>query len=57
MQRDPLKRPRDAAQAQAVGALVVEAFEHLAYAASELMMLPQEVFEAGGMLFLKPAAN
>ncbi len=52
--REPLKRQRDRAQAEAVAELTVMHFPHLPYAAAELSVLPKAVFDAAMPLF-KPA--
>lgn len=49
--RDPLRRRRDAAQAALVGRLVGEHLTHLPYEAAALRMLPLDVFEAARPLF------
>ena len=50
--RDPAKRKRDLAQAQAVAALCVRYFAHLPYESSQLRMLPKAVFEQALPLFV-----
>ncbi|MBB6488455.1 GSU2403 family nucleotidyltransferase fold protein [Rhizobium lusitanum] len=52
--REPLKRQRDRAQAEAVAELTIMHFPHLPYAAAELSILPKAVFDAAMPLF-KPA--
>jgi hypothetical protein len=49
--REPIKRRRDAAQAQAIGRLVAAYLPHLPYAADELRMLPKAVFDDAAPLF------
>ncbi|TIO26780.1 nucleotidyltransferase domain-containing protein [Mesorhizobium sp.] len=49
--REPIKRRRDLAQAQAVGRLTAQYLEHLPYEASELRVLPQAVFDDARHLF------
>ena len=49
--RDPVKRRRDEAQARAVAQLVTRYLIHLPYEAEHLRMLPQQVFEAAKPLF------
>jgi hypothetical protein len=49
--REPLKRRRDEAQAHAIGHLVAAYFPHLPYAAEQLKMLPKAVFEDAVSLF------
>ena len=49
--RDPTKRRNDAAQARAVGRLVVRYMQHLPYVAEELRMLPKRVFDEAKALF------
>lgn len=49
--REATKRRNDAAQAQAVGQLVIRYMPHLPYAAGELRMLPKRVFEEAEPLF------
>lgn len=49
--RDPLRRRRDAAQAATVARLVSRYLPHLAFEASELRMLPRDVFDAAVPLF------
>jgi hypothetical protein len=48
--REPVKRRNDAAQAQAVGQLVVRYMQHLPYVAGELRM-PKRVFNEAKPLF------
>lgn len=52
--RDPLRRKRDAMQAEAVGALVSSHLNHLPYEAGELEMLPRTLFDAAKALFQSP---
>lgn len=49
--RDPLKRRRDRAQAEAVAALAARHLTHLPYEAEQLRMLPRAVFDAARPLF------
>ncbi|WP_292234499.1 nucleotidyltransferase domain-containing protein [Mesorhizobium sp.] len=49
--REPIKRRRDLAQAQAVARLTGQYLEHLPYEATELRVLPQAVFEEARHLF------
>lgn len=49
--RDPLKRDRDKAQAQAVGQLVARHLTHLAIASRELTALPRAILDAARPLF------
>lgn len=49
--RDPTKRRRDAAQAQAVAQIVSRYLLHLQFDSNEMRMLPREVFEEAGPLF------
>ncbi|RDJ20462.1 hypothetical protein DWF00_04670 [Bosea caraganae] len=49
--RDPVKRARDRAQAQAVARLVSTELPHLRFDGPELRMLPKAVFEAARPLF------
>ncbi|MDE5445640.1 hypothetical protein GWG65_30385 [Bradyrhizobium sp. CSA207] len=51
--REPLKRQRDAAQAEAVGALVANYLTHLPFDAEQLRMLPKEVVDSAEPLFAK----
>jgi hypothetical protein len=52
--REPAKRRNDAAQARAVGQLVVQYMQHLPYVAAELRMLPKRVFDEAKTLFAAP---
>jgi hypothetical protein len=52
--REPAKRRNDAAQAHAVGQLVVQYLQHLPYVADELRMLPKRIFDAAKPLFAEP---
>ncbi|RWI16762.1 GSU2403 family nucleotidyltransferase fold protein [Mesorhizobium sp.] len=52
--REPIKRRRDLAQAQAVARLTAQYLEHLPYQADELRVLPQAVFEEAHHLFERP---
>lgn len=49
--REPLKRRRDAAQAQAVGAIVATHLPHLPYESGQLKMIPADIFERAAQLF------
>lgn len=49
--REPIKRRRDLAQAQAVARLTTQFLEHLPYEASELRVLPRAVFDEARHLF------
>jgi len=49
--RDPIKRRRDAGQARAVAALVAGYFPHLPFAAADLRVLPKEVVAEAKPLF------
>lgn len=49
--REPIKRRRDLAQAQAVAQLTTRYLEHLPYEASELRILPRTVFDDARQLF------
>jgi hypothetical protein len=49
--REPAKRRRDAAQAEAVGQLVSEHLVHLPFRAEEMRMIPRDVFEEAESLF------
>jgi hypothetical protein len=49
--RDPIKRRRDLAQAQAVAQLTKQYLKHLPYEASELRVLPRAVFDDAHHLF------
>lgn len=50
--REPLKR-HDAAQAEAVGALVADYLTHLPFDDEQLRMLPKEVVDSTAPLFVK----
>lgn len=50
--RDPIKRRRDLAQAQAVAQLTTQYLKHLPYEASELRVLPRAVFDDAHHLFI-----
>ena len=52
--RDPLKKTRDAAQARCVAALTVERLPHLPFDRSALRMLPLDAVEAASRLFRGP---
>jgi hypothetical protein len=52
--REPVKRRNDAAQARAVGQLVIRYMQHLPYVADELRMLPKRVFDEAKPLFAEP---
>jgi hypothetical protein len=49
--REPTKRRRDAAQAEAVAQLVARYLTHLPYDADELRMIPRDLFEDARSLF------
>jgi len=49
--RDPVKRRRDRAQAEAVAKLTADYFPHLPFDPSEVRMLPKAVFDAAAPLF------
>lgn len=49
--RNPIKRRRDAAQAEAVAQLVAQYLTHVPYDADELRMIPRGLFEDAGSLF------
>jgi hypothetical protein len=49
--REPIKRPNDAAQARVIGQLVARYMPNLPYVANELRMLPNAVFEDATSLF------
>ncbi|WP_271592117.1 GSU2403 family nucleotidyltransferase fold protein [Bradyrhizobium sp. CCBAU 65884] len=51
--REALKRQRDAAQAEAVGALVANYLTHLPFDGQQLRMLPKEVVDSAAPLFAK----
>jgi hypothetical protein len=53
--RDPVKKQRDAAQAQAVGSIVARYLPHLAFESAELRMLPKEVVNDAAHLFANKA--
>jgi hypothetical protein len=55
--REPLKRRRDEAQAEAIGRLVADYLSHLPYTSGQLQMLPKRVFEEGAPLFTPSAAK
>ncbi|MBN9237239.1 MULTISPECIES: GSU2403 family nucleotidyltransferase fold protein [Phyllobacteriaceae] len=55
--REPVKRRRDLAQAQAVARLTAQYLEHLPYEANQLRVLPQPVFEEARHLFELPTAS
>jgi hypothetical protein len=57
LDRDPVRRRRDAAQAAAVGSLVAQHLPQLPYEANALRMLPRAVFEAAVPLFLAREPN
>jgi hypothetical protein len=54
--REPLKRQRDAVQAEAVGALVANYLTHLPFDAEQLRMMPKEVVDSAAPLFAKKDA-
>jgi len=49
--RDPIKRRRDEAQAQAAGSLAAIYMPHLPFESNQLRMLPKEVFDQAKSLF------
>jgi hypothetical protein len=51
LDREPLKRRNDEAQARAVGQLVAKYLPHLPFASERLRMLPKAVFDAAVPLF------
>ena len=53
LDRDPLKRRRDRAQAKAVAALVATYMPNLPFARSDMRMLPRSVFDAAEPLFVE----
>ena len=52
--RDPLKKQRDTAQARTVGAMVALHMPQLGFETDELRMLPKDVVEAAEHLFIGP---
>lgn len=54
--REPIKRRRDLAQAQAVARLTTQYLEHLPYESSELRVLPRVVLNEAHHLFSRPAS-
>jgi hypothetical protein len=54
--REATKRRNDAAQAHAVGQLVVRYMPHLPYVADQLLLLPKRVFEKAKPLFAEQRA-
>jgi len=50
--RQPIKRHRDAAQAEAVGALVATYLTHLPFDAEQLRMLPKQLVTEAAPLFV-----
>ncbi len=55
--RDPVKRVRDGAQAEAVAELVLTHLTYLPYEAEPLRMLPRAVFDAARPLFTRGATS
>lgn len=55
--REPLKRHRDAAQAEAVAALVSNYLTHLPFDPDQLRMLPQDVVTQAAPLFANKSAS
>lgn len=55
--REPIKRLRDLAQAQAVAQLTATYFEHLPFDASAMRTLPKAAFEAAKPLFKRQAES
>jgi hypothetical protein len=51
--REPIKRRRDEAQAEAIGRLVAAYLPQLPYAADDLKMLPKAVFDDAAPLFVR----
>ncbi|WGR93333.1 nucleotidyltransferase domain-containing protein [Bradyrhizobium sp. ISRA435] len=51
--REPLKRQRDAAQAEAVGALVANYLTHLPFDTEQLRMLPKELVDSAARLLVQ----
>jgi hypothetical protein len=55
--REPLKRQRDAAQAEAVAALVADYLIHLPFDAEQLRMLPKDIVAEAAPLFVQQSAS
>jgi hypothetical protein len=55
--REPIKRRRDHAQAQAIGHLVAEFLPHFAFERDQLRMIPNGVFHDAEGLFLALASQ
>jgi hypothetical protein len=55
--RQPIKRDRDAAQAEVVAALVATYLTHLPFEAEQLRILPKELFARAASLFVRKDAN
>jgi hypothetical protein len=55
--RQPVKRQRDAAQAEAVAALVATYLTHLPFEAEQLRMLPKELVTDAAPLFVKTGTS
>ncbi|MPZ56173.1 MAG: hypothetical protein GEU91_06650 [Rhizobiales bacterium] len=51
MDRDPIKRKRDEAQAQTIGQVVAEHLPHLSFVQDQMRMLPKTVFDEAAPLF------
>jgi hypothetical protein len=49
--REPIKRKRDSAQAEAVAQIVAQYLTHLPFAAEDLRMIPRDLFEDARPLF------
>jgi membrane carboxypeptidase/penicillin-binding protein PbpC len=55
--RQPIKRHRDAAQTEAVAALVATYLTHLPFEAEQLRMLPKELVTEAAPLFVKTGTS
>jgi hypothetical protein len=55
--RQPIKRQRDATQAEAVGALVATYLTHLPFEAEHLRMLPKDLMAEASPLFQAKATS
>ncbi|MEO5321871.1 GSU2403 family nucleotidyltransferase fold protein [Mesorhizobium sp. CC13] len=51
--REPIKRRRDFAQAEAVAQLAATYFEHLPFDATAMQALPKTVFKAANLKFAR----
>ncbi|MEQ1899107.1 MAG: nucleotidyltransferase domain-containing protein [Devosia sp.] len=49
--RDPVKKRRDEGQARVIAAIIKSHLPHLVFDASQLLMLPKDVFDAAASLF------